>query len=304
MWSSAYTTGDNGGRKKGERVGIDFALIGKNISHSLSANIHNKFYKSKELNFNYSLQECADEQIALYQMDLVRMGHYRGLNITTPYKELASTYADFSSEAVKACAGANVLVRVDLEVYAYNTDGIGAICALKSQGQISLKNKSVCICGSGPCARAIIFELLKEEVGDIVVISRNPSKAKKMIVPIVDVLGTSKAEQISIYEYGQISMIVSFCDIFINATSVDLCKANLVDANLFFQDQVVMDVNYKNSKNLLILAARENDAIAFDGKAMLYEQAAKSINIWTRALGFNLNVEAKDLLMSMVIFYN
>ena len=115
----------------------EFVLIGDPVAHSLSPAMHNALYqelgkvKWPFSRWHYSAVRCENAQDAREQINLVRTGRYRGMNITMPWKKLAFDNADFADAAVVAAGGANVLVRdEDLKLCAYNTDGLGAVRAV------------------------------------------------------------------------------------------------------------------------------------------------------------------------------
>lgn len=108
----------------------EFVLIGDPVAHSLSPAMHNALYqelgkvKWPFSRWHYSAVRCENAQDAREQINLVRTGVTRGMNITMPWKKLAFDNADFADAAVVAAGGANVLVRdEDLKLCAYNTDG-------------------------------------------------------------------------------------------------------------------------------------------------------------------------------------
>lgn len=116
----------------------EFVLIGNPVAHSLSPAMHNALYqelgkvKWPFSRWHYSAVRCENAQDAREQINLVRTGRYRGMNITMPWKKLAFDNADFADAAVVAAGGANVLVRdEDLKLCAYNTDGLGAVRAIE-----------------------------------------------------------------------------------------------------------------------------------------------------------------------------
>ena len=65
-----------------------FVLIGNPVGHSLSPVMHNKLYEHMAKScphfgtWRYSAVLCEDERSALEQIDKVRLGIYKGMNIT------------------------------------------------------------------------------------------------------------------------------------------------------------------------------------------------------------------------------
>ena len=75
----------------------EFVLIGDPVAHSLSPAMHNALYqelgkvKWPFSRWHYSAVRCENAQDAREQINLVRTGRYRGMNITMPWKMTLST---------------------------------------------------------------------------------------------------------------------------------------------------------------------------------------------------------------------
>tara|TARA_Y100001937_G_scaffold95450_1_gene129665 strand:- start:73411 stop:74385 length:975 start_codon:yes stop_codon:yes gene_type:complete len=115
---------------------------------------------------------------ALLQMNL------GGLSVTIPHKIWAYQMADRSDRLSQVCGASNTILfhhkRGRTELEARNSDGPGAIQALKDQ--TSIKGKTVLICGYGGSARAIAAQLLlSERPGEVYITGRNPGKIKAFI---------------------------------------------------------------------------------------------------------------------------
>lgn len=92
-----------------------FGLIGYPIAHSQSPALFRAAYGGA---YPYELIEEADFDTA-YQRFL---SDYEGINVTTPFKEPAYCRADILSEEVMLIRAANLLVKTDEGVKAYNSD--------------------------------------------------------------------------------------------------------------------------------------------------------------------------------------
>ena len=90
---------------------LRFAVIGTPVAHSLSPAMHNAVYQEAGVNWTYEAIDCPTDEDAVHQIDLVRAGHLKGLNVTMTYKQLAMEKADHVDTVARAAGGANGLVR-------------------------------------------------------------------------------------------------------------------------------------------------------------------------------------------------
>lgn len=262
--------------------------------------MHNTLYKElAKIKWPFSLWEyeavlCPDEESARYQIDLVRTGKYRGMNITMPWKKLAFRCADFADPAVIAAGGANVLVRdEDFKLCAYNTDGKGAIGAIERVADISPLGKSVVICGTGPTSLAIATAAAQAGAAKVSLLSRDEAKALKCINGMRTVLDPSEASVLHGMDYGSADDVIADADIIVDATPRGMQSDDepIVDTSLLHAGQVVLDTVYAHGDTALLAQARERGAIAMDGLEMLVEQAALSVEIWANAMALPIDVD-------------
>ena len=144
------------------------AVLGDPIIHSKSPIMYNNVFKKLNIDAIYSRFCLKDKEVL---KDLILKLKLYGANITLPFKEKALEIADFKDNLALKIGSANTLLVKENKIYAYNTDGIGFLRAIKSFEGI----KSALILGAGGTARAISF-VLKQN--DIKVCIANRSKAK------------------------------------------------------------------------------------------------------------------------------
>jgi shikimate dehydrogenase len=73
---------------------LRLGLVGHGIGHSLSPALHVAGLHALGLSGNYRLFDVGHASQAAAVMDLVRSGELDGLNVTTPFKELAARHVD------------------------------------------------------------------------------------------------------------------------------------------------------------------------------------------------------------------
>lgn len=278
----------------------EFVLIGDPVAHSLSPVMHNALYQElAKVKWPFGLWEyravqCCDEASAAYQIDLVRTGKYRGMNITMPWKRLAASCADLADSAVHAAGGANVLVRDEnLKLCAYNTDGKGAVGAIERVAGISPDGRRVVVCGTGPTSLAIATASAQAGAKAVMLLSRDEAKALKCVNRMRTALDSAEASTLHGMDYAHAANLVAEADIIVDATprGMSAGDAPIVDTNLLHSGQVVLDTVYAHGTTALLEQAAERGAFVMDGLEMLVEQAALSVEIWADAMALPIEVD-------------
>ena len=122
-----------------------YALIGYPISHSLSPLFFKTAYRGR---YEYDLIEKPDFKDCL---DTFLNGSYRACNVTAPFKKDALLSADEISEEAELCQAANILVKKDGKLIAYNSDFLAVRSILQG---ICHDNSTVLVIGGGGAGRA------------------------------------------------------------------------------------------------------------------------------------------------------
>jgi len=148
-----------------------FALIGSNISHSLSPALFRAAYKNSA--FTYDLIDSPSVEQA---MEIFMREGYSGANITSPFKESILKYCTSSDPFVSKIGATNLIIRDGGSVIGYNTDYYGVKDSLLGAG---VKESRGLVVGAGGAAKAAIVAL-KELNIDVVVINRTDSKARDL----------------------------------------------------------------------------------------------------------------------------
>ncbi len=125
-----------------------FGLIGDPVSGSLSPALFNAGYGSA---YTYDLIEGSDFETSYRGF----LDSYDGINVTAPFKELALQKADKADPVCRRIGAANLLVKTDEGVVAYNTDFIGIqMSLLKAAEHDSRIWRSALVVGCGGAGKA------------------------------------------------------------------------------------------------------------------------------------------------------
>ena len=137
-----------------------YGLIGKNLSHSFSKEIHNAFG-----NQDYELINTENIQSVLESKT------YNGFNITIPYKSEIVKYIDHLDDIAKLTNSVNTVILKENQYYGYNTDYYGFIELIKFY-KIEVYKKNVLILGNGSVSNTVVLALEELEANQIVRLSR------------------------------------------------------------------------------------------------------------------------------------
>lgn len=133
---------------------LKFALIGRDISHSLSPEIYQRLIARPH---TYDLIDCASADAVPRVTELART--YTGVNITAPWKEIFFPYADPSS---RVWGAVNCIRFQDGTAIATNTDAL-ALQELIPQVWAKYKGHDFVILGDGVMSK--VFMKILDSLG-------------------------------------------------------------------------------------------------------------------------------------------
>ncbi len=250
------------------------ALIGNPVEHSLSPIMHNAVFKEFGMNYVYLAFKVDREKLK----DVVNC--FKALeinfNVTIPHKIEVMKYLDDISKEAELIQAVNVVKIDNGKAIGYNTDGIGALKALK----IDVKDKNVLILGAGGAARAIAFQLALNRA-NVYISNRTFEKALKLSDEIRRKTG-AKSFAIPL-DRKILREKIKEMDIVIQATSVGMypnINETLLYKEDFKKDLIVMDIVYNPLETRFLKEAKKAGAKTIDGLGMLIYQGIESLKIW------------------------
>ncbi|MDO5716362.1 MAG: shikimate dehydrogenase [Tissierellia bacterium] len=105
-------------------------LLGKNISQSVSPEIHNRLLKEANLKAEYGLMDVAEEELPQV-IAKVKKEDFWGFNVTSPYKAAIIPFLDRLDERASILGAVNTVVHRGGKLYGYNTDVDGVRSAVE-----------------------------------------------------------------------------------------------------------------------------------------------------------------------------
>ncbi len=254
-------------------------VIGDPIEHTLSPIMHNAAFGALGLDYVF----CAFKVKPSGVEDAVngmRALNIRGLNVTMPHKTTVINHLDRVDLSAQIINSVNTILNKENLLFGFNTDGVGAVKALKENG-VELKGRKVMLLGAGGAARAIAYAVAKE-ADELAVLNRTVKQAQTL-ARLLEKACNKKIEAASLSPQDiQTSMQDS--DVLINATSVGMKpkpEESPVPPKLLHSDLSVMDIVYNPLETKLAKDAKAAGAKVVSGVEMLIYQGAASFEIWT-----------------------
>ncbi|EHP87092.1 shikimate dehydrogenase [Methanotorris formicicus] len=252
-------------------------LLGHPVEHSFSPIMHNAAFRDKNLNYVYLAFDVLPENLR-YVIDGAKAMGIVGFNVTIPHKIEIMEYLDEIDENAKLIGAVNTIKIENNKAIGYNTDGLGARMALEEEiGKVV--DKSIIIYGAGGAARAVAFELAKNN--NIIIANRTIEKAKSLAEEVREKLNKTEEE----VKYSGLDASLDEIDIIINATPIGMYPnvdvEPIVKAEEMHNDMVVMDLIYNPLETVLLKEAKKVGAKTINGLGMLIYQGAIAFEIWT-----------------------
>lgn len=230
----------------------DYYLIGKTLSHSLSADIHGK------LGLNYSLRELADENAVA---EFLARRDFAGLNVTIPYKETVMHHLDYVDKTALDIGAVNTVLNDDGKLLGFNTD-IGGMAYALLRTSILLKGNKIMLLGSGGTARTARHLAISSGAAEVAIVSRGGAS------------GSLNYHNCKHFDP----------DIIINTTPVGMfpkAENKPVELKDFGNVHAVFDAIYNPINTRLVQDAKSLGLKYSGGLAMLAEQARLAYDIFT-----------------------
>ena len=267
-----------------------YAVFGNPIAHSQSPQIHEQFARRSNQDLTYVRIQPEPDQFSTMLSAFFQMGG-KGANITVPFKLEAYTQCQQLTPRAKLAGAVNTIWQESGQLVGDNTDGVGLVRDLRSQG-IELKNKRILIVGAGGASRGIIGPIAQELPSSLIITNRTVGKAEELVVAFKE-LTNSIAVDIRAWSLSQLEQenLLPF-DLVMNASAAGLDRqspfSELAAKSVFRPNCFAYDLLYGKTTPF-IQQALERGCRVSDGLGMLVEQAAEAFVLWRK-----LNIELLD----------
>ncbi|MFQ6123467.1 MAG: shikimate dehydrogenase [Candidatus Heimdallarchaeota archaeon] len=253
-------------------------IIGSPVQHSLSPPMHNSAFKECQLDLMYIAFEVKPSQLGAAVAGL-RALNVVGFNVTIPHKEAIIRYLDELEPSAGEMRAVNTVIRHNEALIGANTDGEGALRALREQG-IDLTGWRIVILGAGGAARALSYAF-SEHCDSIIFLNRTQKIANALSRELKQ--KGIKATYLPLTRAG-IAQSLEHADMLVNATSVGMrprTEESLIPPDLLRPELVIFDLVYNPSDTKLLRDAKKMGLTTIDGIHMLVYQGAIAFEKWT-----------------------
>src|SRR5712692_5577863 len=153
------------------------SLYGSPVAHSLSPVIFNTTFQKLSLNRAYLPFEVSRDNLK-QAVEAARTLGFDGFNVTMPHKTAILEMLDRLDKTAEKIGAVNTVATTKGGLVGYNTDGEGAIRALRSYG-FETSNKRILVLGAGGAAQALV-QRLSSENNNIRILNRTLDKARQV----------------------------------------------------------------------------------------------------------------------------
>lgn len=286
-------------------------LIGDPVEHSVSDIMFGRFAKLtgienySHLKFRVAKTNPTNLSNALKALPILGIA---GANITLPYKESAMQYLDFVDKTAQFVGAVNTIVNKNGKLIGYNSDGIGAVTAIKKKLKPIKSTHKIVIFGAGGASRAIIGSLPK--VSQIILLIRHlDSKQAERLKKDFASYGIN-IEYRTLTDKNIISAIKD-ADFVINATPVGMYPKS--DSSIITKNHLesigksriktiaFFDAVFNPFETKFLKLAKRYGARTCPGIYMMIYQGIQAFKLWTGKRVLDGSIEAEANLLKKAI---
>ncbi len=256
-------------------------IFGHPVGHSLSPEIHNAAFAARHLPFVYVAHDVEPGQL-LRALDGIRAMRYRGLSITIPHKVAALEGMDEVDETARIIGCINTVVAEDGRLFGSNSDGLGALAALREAGADPEGSRTL-VLGSGGAARAIAVTISRAAPPENLAILGVDKQELELLANDVQQKGRSHVSWAEVTP-ASLRAELELADILLHCSPVGMHpheNQSLVPPELLGDSLVVFDAVYNPRRTKLIQDAENAGCKTILGLEMFLGQAYIQFELWT-----------------------
>lgn len=158
--------------------GMQAAVLGSPIAHSLSPALHRAAYRALGLDWQYNAIEVDESSLVTFIKSLD--DSWAGLSLTMPLKEVAFDVVSSVDSIANTIRSINTLLPTSDGWHGTNTDVFGIVSSLSEVG-VEPGLESALLLGAGATARSAIAALAELHCGRVYVAARRTEQANSLI---------------------------------------------------------------------------------------------------------------------------
>jgi shikimate dehydrogenase len=254
-------------------------LIGAGIQRSLSPALQEEEARQHGLRLHYQLIDIAGApaQSLPTLIAAARVMKFAGLNVTYPCKQAVIALLDELSEEARVIGAVNTIVRAGERLVGHNTDGSGWSWGFR-QALPKAKLDRVALLGAGGAGSAVADAVLRLGAKRLVVVDREPARAKALAEHMSAVHGAGRATA-----EADTRAALERADGLIQATPVGMPQhpGMPLEEKWLRRELWVSEIVYVPLETELLRAARRAGCATMDGGHMNVGQAARAFRLFT-----------------------
>lgn len=258
------------------------ALFGHPVGHSLSPAMHNGAFEELGLPFVYVAHDVQPGCVAR-ALDGVRVMGYRGLSVTIPHKVEAMQGVDRVDPIAQGIGCINTVVNQNGVLIGYNSDGHGALHALRDAG-VEPRGKRVLVLGSGGAARAIVMTLVMETPpAHLTILGVQPDELQRLVDDASRHADRSEVHGAALDD-PRLSDELAGADMLLQCSPIGMHPnegVSLVKPRWLRPELAVFDAVYNPRRTQLLNDAAAVGCKTIEGIEMFLGQAYVQFELWT-----------------------
>lgn len=245
-------------------------VIGDPVDQSKSPIIHSYWLRQLNMPGEYRRREITSAGLSDYFGKRREDPEWRGCNVTIPHKEAVLAHVDELDSSAAAIGAANCVTPGPAGLVGHNTDVDGVAAALAG---VDLVGRTAAIIGGGGAARAAIACLANHGAGEVIVLVRDPAKAKPL---------RSLFSSLQIASLGAAPTLLPGAAAIINASPLGMAGGTPMPSALLTSvrdagDPLLFDMVYEPVETAFLSSGRGRRV---DGLTMLIGQAARGFELF------------------------
>jgi len=243
--------------------------------------MHNAAFEATELDFVYIAHDVLPGDLAAAMAGIRALG-YRGLSVTIPHKVAALALVDELHPVARAIGCINTVVNEGGRLVGYNSDGLGALSALRNAGADPV-GQNVVVVGSGGAARAIAMTLVLEAPPKKLTLLGVDSAELNRLIEDLRRAGASEARA-HLLDETSLQLGLADAKLLLQTSPVGMSPnvdATPVPAAFLHSGLTVFDAVYTPRQTRLLKDARAAGAQTVEGLEMFLGQALAQFRLFT-----------------------
>ncbi len=257
------------------------AIFGHPVGHSLSPALHNAAFQSLGLDLVYVAHDVPPARLTEAFAGARALG-YVGLSITIPHKVAALALVDELDPVARGIGCINTVVNREGHLYGTNSDGRGALAALRRAGA-DPEGRHLVLLGAGGAARAIAVTIALEAAPRrMTLLGVVPDELDRLGTDLRR-LGTTEIETAPL-DHHHLASSLGDAELLLNTTPVGMTpntEQSLVPADLLHPSLAVFDAVYTPQRTRLLRDAEARGATPIFGLEMFLGQAEVQFRLFT-----------------------